>query len=188
MSVKYFMHYPIQVNESCSVVSDSWRPHRLYSPWNSLGQNTGAGNLSLLQGIFPTWDQTQVSRIAGRFFTSWATREAHNSVRSSINLSHYCYNSLFKSQLRLYSLCEVFWLSFTQNEFSFLLHSSSFYTLSVWLIINALKIEAMPYSVPHRSSIPTQATKPKKVRQVFIPADSSLSPWRTHIHSLHIMG
>ena len=24
------------------------------TPWNSLGQNTGVGNLSLLQGIFPT--------------------------------------------------------------------------------------------------------------------------------------
>ena len=37
-----------------SVVSDSLRPHGLYSPWNSPGQNTGAGSLSLLQGIFPT--------------------------------------------------------------------------------------------------------------------------------------
>ena len=36
------------------VVSDSLRPHRLYSPWNSPGQNTGVGSLSLLQGIFPT--------------------------------------------------------------------------------------------------------------------------------------
>ena len=35
-------------------MSDSWRPHGLYSPWNSLGQNTGVGSLSLLQGIFPT--------------------------------------------------------------------------------------------------------------------------------------
>ena len=26
----------------------------LYSPWNSSGQNTGLGSLSLLQGIFPT--------------------------------------------------------------------------------------------------------------------------------------
>ena len=25
----------------------------LYSPWNSPGQDTGVGNLSLLQGIFP---------------------------------------------------------------------------------------------------------------------------------------
>ena len=38
-----------------SVVSDSLRPHRLYSPWTSPGQNTGVGSLSLLQGIFPTW-------------------------------------------------------------------------------------------------------------------------------------
>ena len=37
-----------------SVVSDSLRPHGLYSPWNSPGQNTGVGSLSLLQGIFPT--------------------------------------------------------------------------------------------------------------------------------------
>ena len=30
------------------------RPHRLHSPWNSPGQNTGVGSLFLLQGIFPT--------------------------------------------------------------------------------------------------------------------------------------
>ena len=35
-------------------MSDSLRPHVLYSPWNSPGQNTGVGSLSLLQGIFPT--------------------------------------------------------------------------------------------------------------------------------------
>ena len=35
-------------------VSKSLRPHGLYSPWNSPGQNTGVGSLSLLQGIFPT--------------------------------------------------------------------------------------------------------------------------------------
>ena len=30
------------------------RPHGLYSPWNSPGQNTGVGSLSLFQRIFPT--------------------------------------------------------------------------------------------------------------------------------------
>ena len=35
-------------------MSDSLQPHGLYSLWNSLGQNTGVGRLSLLQGIFPT--------------------------------------------------------------------------------------------------------------------------------------
>ena len=40
--------------ESRSVVSDSLWAYGLYSPWNSPGQNTGLGSLSLLQGIFPT--------------------------------------------------------------------------------------------------------------------------------------
>ena len=39
---------------SCSAMSDSLWPDRLYSPWNSPGQNTGVGSLSLLQWIFPT--------------------------------------------------------------------------------------------------------------------------------------
>ena len=41
-------------SESRSVTANSLRPHGLYSPWNSSGQNTGVGSLSLLQGIFPT--------------------------------------------------------------------------------------------------------------------------------------
>ena len=35
-------------------MSDSLRSHGLYSPWNSPGQNTRVGSLSLLQGIFST--------------------------------------------------------------------------------------------------------------------------------------
>ena len=108
----------IMKSESCSVISDSLQPHGLYSLWNSPGQNTEVGSLSLLQGIFPTqgsnpgllhyrwilyqlshkgspriileWgaypfssissrprNRTRVSCIAGRFFTNWAIREAH---------------------------------------------------------------------------------------------------------------
>ena len=46
-------------SESHSVMSDSLQPHGPYSSWNSPGQNTGAGSLSLLQWIFPTqaWKQ-----------------------------------------------------------------------------------------------------------------------------------
>ena len=40
--------------ESHSVVSNSLRPHGLFSPCSSPGQNTGVGSLSPLQGIFPT--------------------------------------------------------------------------------------------------------------------------------------
>ena len=75
-----FINVPTKVSESesesCLVMSDSLWPHGLYSPWNSPGQNTGVGSLSLLQGSFQPRDQTQVSHIAGGFFTSWATREA----------------------------------------------------------------------------------------------------------------
>ena len=49
---------------SRSVMSDSLR---LYSPWNSPGQNTGVGSLSLLQGSSQPRDRTQVSSIAGGF-------------------------------------------------------------------------------------------------------------------------
>ena len=47
-------------------------PARLLYPWDFPGKNTGVGCHSLLQGIF----LTQVSCIAGRFFTIWATWEA----------------------------------------------------------------------------------------------------------------
>ena len=50
-------HLPVLMgmkSESQSIVSDSLGSHGLYSPWNAPGQNTGAGSLSLLQGIFPT--------------------------------------------------------------------------------------------------------------------------------------
>ena len=47
-------------SESCSVVSNSLRPHGLHRPWNSPGQSPGVGSVSLLQGSFPiqesNWD------------------------------------------------------------------------------------------------------------------------------------
>ena len=45
-------------SERRSVMSNSLRPHGLCSPWNSPGQNTGVGSLSLLQGIFPIQGST----------------------------------------------------------------------------------------------------------------------------------
>ena len=40
----------MKVTQSCPTL----RIHGLYSPWNSPGQNTGVGSLSLFQGVFPT--------------------------------------------------------------------------------------------------------------------------------------
>ena len=55
-------------------MSDSLWSYGLHSPRNSPGQNTWVGGLSLLQGISQPRDWTQVSYIAGGFFTIWATR------------------------------------------------------------------------------------------------------------------
>ena len=41
---------------------------------DSPGKSTGVGFHALLQGILPTRDRTQVSCIAGRFFTVWTTK------------------------------------------------------------------------------------------------------------------
>ena len=43
-----------EAHESRSVMSYCLWTRGLYNPWNSPGQNTGLGSLSLLQGIFPT--------------------------------------------------------------------------------------------------------------------------------------
>ena len=50
----YIYIYEVKWSESCSFVSDSLQLHGLYSPWNSLGKNTGVGCHFLLQRIFPT--------------------------------------------------------------------------------------------------------------------------------------
>ena len=50
-------------------------------------KNTGVGSLSLLQGNFLTQELNGVSCIAGRFFTSWATREALISKYEWSNVS-----------------------------------------------------------------------------------------------------
>ena len=57
-----------------------------YSPWNSPGQNTGMGSLSLLQRIFPTQGSNPNIRIAGKFFSSWATKEAQEYWDGSLSI------------------------------------------------------------------------------------------------------
>ena len=46
-------------SERHSVMSNSLPPYGLRSPWNSPGQNTGVGCLSLLQQIFPTQESNR---------------------------------------------------------------------------------------------------------------------------------
>ena len=75
-SLTWNIWFPLKVkseSESHSVVSGSLRPHVLYNPWNSPGQNTGVGSLSLLQGIFSTQGSNSGLLHCRQIFTSWAT-------------------------------------------------------------------------------------------------------------------
>ena len=68
-------------SDSCSVMSNSLQPHGLYR-WYNIPH--GILQIRILEwvvcpfsrGSSHSKDQTQVSCIAGRFFTSWAKREA----------------------------------------------------------------------------------------------------------------
>ena len=72
----YFTGTKHTESESQLTVSDSLWPHGLYSPWNSLGQNKEWVAFPFSRGSSQPRHQTQVSHIAGGFFTSWAIREA----------------------------------------------------------------------------------------------------------------
>ena len=68
-------------------MSDPLRPHRLYSPGNSLGQNTGVGSLSFLQGTLPNPGiKSKVSRIAGGFFPAEPPGKSKNTRVGSLSL------------------------------------------------------------------------------------------------------
>ena len=67
-------------------MSDSLQPHGFYSPWNSPGQNSGVGSLSLLQRIFPTQGLNLGLLLCSRLFTSWATGKPKNTRVGSLSL------------------------------------------------------------------------------------------------------
>ena len=55
-------------------------PWTIYSPWNSPGQNTGVGSLSLFQGIFPTQGSNPGLPHFSQILYSWATKEAQKEL------------------------------------------------------------------------------------------------------------
>ena len=81
-----------------SVVPDSLQHHGLYRPWNSPGQNTGVGSLSLLQEIFPTqesnpglphcrWILYQLSHKGSPRILEWAAYRGSSSPRNRSRVS-----------------------------------------------------------------------------------------------------
>ena len=72
-------------DESLSLMPDSLWPHglqptKLLYPWNSPGNRLEWVATFFSKGSSWSRDRTQVSCIAGRFFTVWATREAQHGL------------------------------------------------------------------------------------------------------------
>ena len=104
-----FCHTSPWISHRYTYVPPSWtslppstpsHPSRL-SPAEPPGKpkNAGVGSPSLSQQIFPTWELNQVSCIAGGFFTSWATREAHSGCHRAPNLSSLHHKANFHCML-----------------------------------------------------------------------------------------
>ena len=84
-------------SESCSIMSDSFQSHGLYSPWNSPGQNAGVGSLSLLQGIFPTQGSNPGLLHCRRILYQLSTREANKDLRSYLKMTNNYHHNDVKS-------------------------------------------------------------------------------------------
>ena len=70
------VYIEVKWGESCSVVSDSLRPMDYIVQGILQARILEWVAFPFSRGPFQPRDRTQVSHIAGKFFTSWATREA----------------------------------------------------------------------------------------------------------------
>ena len=74
----------VKWSQSRSVMSDSLWPCGLCSPWNSLGQNTGVGSLSLLQQIFLTQESNQGLRHCRWILYQLSYQESPLEMKSTV--------------------------------------------------------------------------------------------------------
>ena len=112
----------VKVTQSCLTL----RSHGLYSPWNSPGQKLEWVAFPFSRGSSQPGDRTQVSRIAGGFFTSWATREAQNTGVGSLSLLQ----QIFLTQKSNQGLLHCRWILYQLN------YEGSLKCLTVCLIIS----------------------------------------------------
>ena len=114
------MKVKVKIAQSCPT---RW-PHGLYSPWNSPGQNTAEGSLSILQGIFPTQGSNPGLQHC------WATREA-------LIIHHLLHTYQFSSVLSLSRvlLFATPWIAARPASLSITISWSSLKLMSIELVM-----------------------------------------------------
>ena len=119
-------------------------------------------------------DQTQVSHIAGRFFTSWATREAlvyvyHIYIHSSVNGHLGCYHILAVASAAI------------NIEMHF-----SFWVVAVVQLLSRVQLSVTPWIATHQASlsftISQSLSKLKSIEFKFIELNGleSFNDWMDH--------
>ena len=103
-------------------VNSLW-PHGLYSPWNSLGQNTRVVILSLLQGFFPTQGSNPGLLHCRRILYGWATTKPMNTGVGGLSLLQ----GFFLTQESNRGLLHCRWIS-TTWAITFALHFNFLFT------------------------------------------------------------
>ena len=88
----------VKVSESHSVMSNSLQPmnYTIYRSWNSPGQNTGVGRLSLLQGIVPTQELDPGLLHWGQILYQLSYQGSPNGCKGVLK-RHYAYRSFGES-------------------------------------------------------------------------------------------
>ena len=146
--------------ESRLGVSDSLRPHELYSPWDSPGQYTGVGSLSLLQGIFLTqgsnpglshcrWILYQLSHKGSPGIREWVAcpfsskpSQPRNQTSVSCVLGRFFTN---------WAIREALWGNIPQ-------HKSYLWQTPATIILNREKLENFPAKIWNKTLMPTLST------------------------------
>ena len=94
------LYAPLSHSGVSDPVTPWMQPTGLSVHGDAPGRTTGVGGMPSSRGSSQPRDQTQVSCIAGRFFTDWATREAHVNI-NNINIwninSFYLVGDLYDS-------------------------------------------------------------------------------------------
>ena len=101
-------------------MSDSLQPHGLYSPWNSPGQGTGVGSLSLLQGIKPGSPALQVDSLPTELSGKHKPREKLTLFYLASGIASYTVPFTLIQLSKVFGICR--YLATTKNNLRTLKH------------------------------------------------------------------
>ena len=119
---------------SFPAVKFSFWPHGLYSPWNSPGQNTRVGSLSILRGIFPTQGSNPGLQHCRRIISQLSHRGRPSELRILIISIFDIWYFITNKNLYSTSLSNLQFLVFLNFPFVY-----TEINISIYLIISNLK-------------------------------------------------